>query len=183
MSALSLLTLKPNVTRQDALRTFSIGPSARYWRMRSGPLQRIAEAYVPYLGYRVQYDMAGAPQQRFFALDAVTGSLDLFEFPRLPSADELVAVETRNHLPLSLSSERAEEHLREKALRAIFLQGFFKLRGGKIHVAREAAEFYIPYWLAFHGDTKAVRCRVLNAVRRRMEGAKATAFFEQWLAA
>ena len=103
MSALSLFTLKPNVTRQDALRTFSAGPSARYWRMRSGPLQRIAEAYVPYLGYRVQYDMAGAQQQRFFALDAVTGSLDLFEFPRLPSVDELIAVETRNHLPLSLS--------------------------------------------------------------------------------
>jgi hypothetical protein len=183
MSALSLFTLKPNVTRQDALHTFSMGPSARYWRMRSGPLQRIAEAYVPYLGYRVRYDMAGAPQQRFFALDAVIGSLDLFEFPRLPCGDELIAVETRNHLPLSLSPERAEEQLREKALRVIFLQGFFKLRGGRIQVTREAAEFYVPYWLAFHGDAKAVRCRVLNAVRRRIEGAKASAFFEQWLAA
>jgi hypothetical protein len=183
MSALPLFTLKPNVTRQDALRTFSGGPSARYWRMRSGPLQRIAEAYVPYLGYRVQYDMAGAPQQRFFALDAVTGSLDLFEFPHLPSGDQLISVETRNHLPLSLSPEQAEQQLREKALRVIFLQGFFKLRGGRINVTRESSEFYIPYWLAFHGDAKAVRCRVLNAVRRRMEGAKAAAFFEQWLAA
>jgi len=28
-----------------------------------------------------------------------------------------------------------------------------------------------------------LRCRVLNAVRRRMEGAKASALFESWLAA
>jgi hypothetical protein len=183
MNALSLFSLKPNVTRQDAERAFSAGPSARYWKMRVGALQRIADAYVPYWGYRVNYDMAGAAQTRYFALDAVTGSLDLFEFPHAPSGDQLLQVETRNHLSPALSAERAEELLREKALRVIFLQGFFKLRGGRINVTREGAEFYIPYWLGFHGNAQSVRCRVLDAVRRRVEGAKATAFFEQWLAA
>ena len=183
MSASSLLTLKPNVTRQEALQTFSEGASARYWKMRAGPLQRIADAYVPYWCYRVQYDMAGALQTRMLALDAVTGSLDLFEFPALPHGEQLVAVETRNHLAAVLTPERAEELLREKALRVIFLQGFFKLRGGQIDVTRETAEFHVPYWLGFYGNAKAARCRVLDAVRRRIEGAKATAFFEQWLAA
>jgi len=28
-----------------------------------------------------------------------------------------------------------------------------------------------------------VRCRVIDALRRRVEGAKASAFFEHWLAA
>ena len=183
MQTVSLHTLKPNVTRQDAQRAFSVGLSARAWRMRSGPLQRIAEAYVPYRGYRVNYNMAGVEQSRFFALDAVTGSLDLFEFPKAPEGDELLGVQTRNYLPSSLSSAEAENLLREKALRAIFLQGFFKLRGGKINVAREGPEFCIPYWLGFHGTANMVRCRVLDAVRHRIEGAKATALFEQWLAA
>ncbi|HZC66410.1 MAG TPA: hypothetical protein VE545_07535, partial [Candidatus Dormibacteraeota bacterium] len=151
MNATSLHTLKPNVTRQDAQRAFSVGPSARFWRLRSGPLQRIAEAYVPYRGYRVQYNMAGVEHSRFFALDAVTGSLDLFEFPQAPDGEQLLGVQTRNYLPSSLSAAEAENLLREKALRVIFLQGFFKLRGGKINVAREGPEFCIPYWLGFHG--------------------------------
>jgi hypothetical protein len=41
---------------------------------------------------------------------------------------------------------------------------------------------HVPYWLGFYGNA-ALRCRVLNAVRRRMEGAKASALFESWLAA
>jgi hypothetical protein len=183
MDATSLHTLKPNVTRQDAQRAFSVGASAHFWRLRSGPLQRIAEAYVPYRGYRVRYNMAGVVHSRFFALDGVTGSLDLFEFPKAPDGEQLIDVQTRNHLPSSLSSAAADDLLRDKALRAIFLQGFFKLRGGRINVTREGPEFYIPYWLGFHGTANMVRCRVLDAVRRRIEGAKATALFEQWLAA
>ena len=183
MDAATIRTLKPNVTREDALRTFSAGVAASYWSMRAGALQRIADAYVPYWGYRVQYDMAGAIQTRFLALDAVSGSLDLFQFPRLPGEEQLLSIETRNYLPALLAPERAEELLREKALRAIFQQGFFKLRGGKIDVTREAAAFHIPYWLGFYGDATGARCRVMDAVRRRVEGAKASAFFEEWLAA
>jgi hypothetical protein len=178
-----MLALQRNVTQEDALRAFSGGLSARLWEMRAGALRRIAEAYVPYWSYRVQYNMAGALETRFFALDAVNGSLDLFAFPRLPSADELFAVSSRNSVPAQLTPARADELLREKALRVIFLEGFFKLRGGQIEVTREGAEFHIPYWLGFYGGGKTAKCRVLDAVRRRVEGAKATAFFEQWLAA
>jgi hypothetical protein len=182
MSEIQVASLRPNVTREEAIRAFSEGPSAKWWRLRAGALRRVAEAHVPYWGYRVQYNMAGAPQTRFFALDAVNGSLDLFEFPHLPCG-KLVPVSGRNSLPAALAPERAEELLRQKVLQIIFLQGFFKLRGGKIDVVRTSAEFHIPYWLGFYGNAMTARCRVLDAVRRRIEGAKATEFFEQWLVA
>jgi hypothetical protein len=118
-----------------------------------------------------------------FALDAVDGSLDLFEFPRIPEQGELVSVDSRNRMAPSLPEERAEEILREKVLRIVFQQGFFKLREARLDITREPGEIYLPYWLGFYGGSGSVRCRVLDAVRRRIEGAKASAFFEQWLAA
>jgi hypothetical protein len=184
MGTAPLRTLKPNVSQKEAVRAFSApGFSALYWRMRAGALQKIAAAYVPFWLYRVRYELGSTAHTRLFALDAVDGSLDLFEFPRIPQLSELVSVDSRNWMATSLTSERAEEILREKVLRIIFQQGFFKLREARLMIAREPGELYLPYWLGFYGDRGLVRCRVMDAVRRRMEGAKACAFFEQWLAA
>jgi hypothetical protein len=173
--------LKPNVTQEEAVRAFSgAGVSAFYWRMRSGPLRRIADAYVPYFLFRVKY--AGAPA-RLFAIDAVDGSLDLFEFPRIPDERDLLPLNGRNLLPVSLTTGQAAGLLRDKVLRVIFQQGFFKLRDARLEITPVPCELHLPYWLGFHERAGAVRCRVLDAVRRRMEGAKACAFFEHWLAA
>jgi hypothetical protein len=181
MSTGTIHALKPNVTQEEAVRAFSgAGVSALYWRMRSGPLRRIADAYVPYFLFRVKY--AGAPA-RLFAIDAVDGSLDLFEFPRIPVERELLALEVRNRLQAALTEERAAEVLRDKVLRVIFQQGFFKLRGARLEITPVPCELHLPYWLGFHERAGSVRCRVMDAVRRRMEGAKACAFFEHWLAA
>ena len=168
----------------EALRTFRArGPSYLYWRLRTGPLQKIAEAYVPFRLYRVRYSMNKEKVQRIFAMDAVDGSLDLFEFRTPPLADEMVTVQTRNFLPGSLEEERALQILREKVLRIVFQQGFFKLRGASPELEALPGEVHLPYWLAFYGPGHVLRCRVMDAVRRRMEGAKASTFFEQWLAA
>lgn len=181
MNTNGIRALKPNVTQEEAVRAFSgTGVSALYWRMRSGPLRRIADAYVPYFLFRAKY--AGAPA-RLFAIDAVDGSLDLFEFPRIPVERELLELDGRNRLKASLTEERAAEILRDKALRVIFQQGFFKLREVHLEITSAGCTLHLPYWLGFHERDGAVRCRVLDAVRRRMEGAKACAFFEQWLAA
>src|SRR5712691_9590360 len=103
MSTSAIRALKPNVTQEEALRAFSgAGVSALYWRMRSGPLRRIADAYLPYLLFRVKY--AGAPA-RLFAIDAVEGSLDLYEFPLIPAARELLALDRRNRLQATLEEE------------------------------------------------------------------------------
>jgi len=174
--------LKPNATQEEALRAFSSsGASALYWRIRSGPLRRIADAYVPYFLFCVK---CTARPPRLFAMDAVHGALDLFEFPRLPGNGELLLTSsTRNLLRAALTEERAAELLREKVLRVIFQQGLFKLRDPRIEITRVPGELHLPYWLGFYERSGSVRCRVMDAIRRRMEGAKASAFFEQWLAA
>jgi hypothetical protein len=184
MAIAAIRSLKPNVSQDDAIRTFSPrGLAAFFWQMRNGSLQRIAAAYVPYWVYQVRYEVGNSTQTRLFALDAVDGSLDLFEFPRLPGLHEIISIETRNFLRPSLTEARAEELLREKVLRLIFQQGFFKLREPGFTVVRKPTALHLPYWLGFYGARGAVRCRVMDAVRRRVEGAKASAFFEQWLAA
>jgi hypothetical protein len=184
MSPASIVALRPNVTQADAVRAFSKGGlSSLYWRMKAGALQRIAVAYVPYQFYKVSYVMARAPQTRLFAMDAVDGSLDLFEFPHLPCWQHLLMVDTHNRLEPRLSDSAADELLREKALRAIFQQGFFKVREATLKFSRQPDLIHLPYWLGFYATGEIVRCRVMDAVRRRIEGAKATAFFEQWLAA
>ena len=181
MSTSVIHALKPNVTQAEAVRAFSgAGVSALYWRMRSGPLRRIADVYVPYYLYRVKY--AGAPA-RLFAIDAVDGSLDLFEFPRIPVERDLLALDGRNRLQATLTEERAAELLRDKVLRVIFQQGFFQIRDARLEITPVRCELHLPYWLGFHERDGSVHCRVMDAVRRRMEGAKASAFFEQWLAA
>jgi hypothetical protein len=184
MHKAAISTLKPNVTEQEAVRLFSSrGPSALYWALRCGPLQRIAGVYVPFWLYRVTYNLNRTNIQRCFALEAVRGSLDLFEFPRPPAPDALDTIETRNFLEPALTESHALELLRDKVLRVIFQQGFFKLRGPQLEMHREPQILYMPYWLGFYGGSGAVRCRAMDAVRRRVEGAKASAFFEQWLAA
>ena len=184
MKVTAIRTLKPNVTQGEAIRGFRAGVfSGVYWRIRSGPLQRIADAYVPFWVFRVRYEIGKARKTRFFALDAVHGDLDLFEFPRIPAEEELVTVETRNLLMARLQPNAAEEILRTKVLRVLFQQGFFKLRGLKVEIEHMPIELHLPYWLAFYGSHGAVKCRVMDAVRRRIEGAKASSFFEEWLAA
>lgn len=184
MKTSAIKAMKPNVSREEALRVFNSGVfSAAYWRIRNGPLQRIADVYVPFWVYQVRYEVVGASKARIFALEAVAGALDLFEFPGVPLEDELQAMETRNVLLPGLEPEAAEGLLRMKVLRLLFQQGFFKLRALKVEITHMPGEVHLPYWLAFYGHHGAAKCRALDAVRRRIEGAKASYFFEQWLAA
>src|SRR5450755_978656 len=145
MSAASIVALRPNVTQADAMRAFSKrGISSLYWRMTAGTLQRIAVAYVPYQFYEVRYVMTRAPHTRLFAMDAVDGSLDLFEFPEIPPFQHLLTVDTRNRIEPSLLPAAADEILREKALRLIFQQGFFKVRQDTVKFSRQPDILHLP---------------------------------------
>jgi hypothetical protein len=184
MEVKSIRSLRPNVTREEAIRKFTTpGPASFLWKLRGGALQRIADAYIPFYLYRVGYHMGGAPHSHLFALDAVDGSLDLFEFGAPPGDADTVSVSTRNRPAPSLPAARAEALVREKVLRLIFQQGFFKVRAVKLEIERLPGEIHLPYWLGFYGTQENLRCRVMDAVRRRVEGARASALFEQWLAA
>lgn len=180
----SILTLPPNVSRQDAVRAFrKLGIDALYWRAVRGRPQRIAAAYVPFRAYRVRYDHGHAHHNRYFALDRVEGILDLYEFPDAPRESNLLTLETRNCIPSHLPEPRGVALLREKVLRLIFQQGFFRAGLPNLHIERLPLDFHIPYWLAFYGTDGSLRCRVMDSICRRMEGGKAAALFEQWLAA
>ena len=49
MEMKSIRSLRPNVTREEAIRMFSApGPASFLWKLRSGPLQRIADADIPF---------------------------------------------------------------------------------------------------------------------------------------
>jgi hypothetical protein len=179
----AVLTLRANVSELDAFNEFqTIRLASLLWRFRNGPLQRIAKAYLPFAQYRLQYEIGRARHTRYFALDQVEGVLDLYEFPDAINSNELLPVETRNKIAPALSPDRTEFLLREKALRLIFQQGFFRLRQPKLQLECIHNRFYIPYWLGFYGEDGGLHCRVLDAVRRRMEGQKSTFLFERWLA-
>ncbi len=167
MTRVNFRSLKPNVTRNEAVETFrGRGPGAFLTRLRNGALRCVADVYVPFRLYRVEIANGATAQRHWFALDAVNGILDLYEFARVPAA---------------LGEARGHELLREKVLRAVFQQGFFHARAPKIEPVLEPVELHVPYWLGFYGAGPSVRCDVLDAVRRRLEGAKARAFFEAWL--
>lgn len=184
MNSASIRVFKPNVSQDEAVRAFRSGSlTAAYWRLRGGPLRRIADVYVPFWVYRVRYQMNSTLNTQIFALDAVHGALDLFEFPHPPREDELLNVDTRNRMAPRLDPRAAEELVRTKVLRVLFSQGFFKLRTVGVEIERLPLELYMPYWLAFYGQSESAAIRVLDAVRRRIEGAKAAAFFKEWLAA
>ncbi len=179
----SILSLRANVSESEAISSFaSSGVSSFFWRLGKGKFQKIAPVYVPFRLYRVSYEMNRKVHTRYFALDQVQGILDLFEFPAVPVPGDLARIETHNQIQSAISQKESELLLREKVLRLIFQQGFFRLRQPNLQIELNQLCFNIPYWLGFYGEDGRIRCRVLDAVRRRMEGQKATLLFEHWLA-
>ena len=180
----AIRSLRPNVTRDEAIQAFTAtGLASLYWTLRTGSLQRVADAYIPFRIYRVHYSAGGGRHTHHFALDAVDGSLDLFEFAKPPGDADTVMVSTRNHPPAALTEALSENLLRDKVLRLIFQRGFFKVRNVQLETEQLPGEIHLPYWQGFYGTSEDLRCRVMDAVRRRIEGARASDLFEHWLAA
>src|ERR1700748_3386288 len=116
--ARTIRSLRPNVTREQAIQAFTAtGVASVYWKMRIGSLQRIADAYIPFRIYKVLYSVGGGRHRHHFALDAVNGSLDLFEFANPPGDADTFIVASRNHPPAALPETLSENMLRDKVLR------------------------------------------------------------------
>ena len=179
---MQIRSLKPNVTREEAIAQFrSVGPMRLMRNAALGQLRSVADAYLPFFLFRVEITNLGRSEQRLLGLDAVTGSLDLYQFERIPSDGEVVRVETRNRLAVQLPTERAGELLVAKVRRMLYSRGFFRMHDLRIVPEPGPAELYIPYWLGFRGVGDVARLSVIDAVRRRPEGAKVRSLFESWL--
>jgi hypothetical protein len=55
------------------------------------------------------------------------------------------------------------------------------MRDLRIAAVPTDVEIHIPYWLGFRGSGNHARLIVMDAVRRRMEGAKVRRMVESWL--
>lgn len=177
-------TLKPNVTREQAILQFSSSGLPKLFRNAAfGRLRSVAELYLPFRLLRVNIINRGMTEERLIALDAVTGTLDPFQFEHLPTETETVALETRNCPPAQLDDALVIELLVSKLRRLLYSRGFFRMRDLSITATPIQQELYIPYWLGFRGSDGRARVAVIDAVRRRLEGAKVRRLVETWLTA
>lgn len=174
-------SLKPNVTREEAIEHFSRGTISLVRETMFGPLCSVAPCFVPFQLFRVEIRNGGRSEKHIFGLDAVTGLLDLYRFEQLPGEDEVVSVETRNHVPAALEEENGKDLVLEKVRRYLFSTGFFRIRNLHLSAEPVSGELYIPYWVGFRGRGTTARLFVMDAVRRRMEGAKVKQLLQAWL--
>jgi hypothetical protein len=171
-------SLAPRVSEAQAIEAFEKG----IWRaIRGERLRSMAAAYLPFRLYEVAVTNGGKRTDSIFAIDAVTGSLDLYEFEHEPARAEVVTLESANALPPRIDEALSLQLLEDKVRRAVFQAGFFRVRGLEVRPRRLSADVHIPYWLGFYGEGDRARLRVMDAVRRQIEGAKARALFEDWI--
>ena len=178
----AIQSLRPNVTREEAMRRFAgsgLGVIVR--RTTMGPLQSVAEFYIPFRTFKVEIVNNGRADTSIFGLDAVTGALDLYHFAQIPNNSQMVRVNTRNFLPATLGDAQARELVVDKVRRAIFTRGFFRMRGLKITASPLPVLCHVPYWVGFHGRELSLRFSILDAVRRRFEGGKVRQLLQSWL--
>jgi hypothetical protein len=174
-------SLKANVTREEAIRHFTNGVLNGAVELIRGPVRSLAEFYIPYRIFQVRIRSGGREQTQTFAMDAVRGVLDLYRLPSLTEDDQLLTLQTRNVLPAELNAAQAEERLIAKVRRMVFTQGFFRVRDLKIEATPVSGEICVPYWVCFRGSGDRAHLAILDAVRRRPEGAKVRRLVEEWL--
>ena len=179
----SIRSLKPNVTREDVIRQFSgSGPSAALRNVLYGRLRSVAELYIPFRLFRVQITNRGVFEENLVAVDAVSGTLDLFQFDHVPNGTETITIDTRNSPSSTLTDALLTDRVLAKLRRVLYSRGFFKMRDLQLSAVPLQDELHVPYWIGFRGSDHNVRLSVIDAVRRRPEGAKVRRLVEEWLA-
>jgi len=176
----TIQSLKPNVTRSEALQHYT-GGTFRISDWFHGSVCSIAELYIPFHLFQVTIRNSGKVDRGIFGVDAVQGVMDLYQFPSPPAPEVLLVIQSRNVLPSTLALTEARERLISKIRRLVFTRGFFRMRDVEFDAAGIPGEVCIPYWVAFRGTDGRVRVSVLDAVRRRPEGAKVRQLVERWL--
>jgi len=174
-------SLRPNATREEATEQFSSGLGDILRTTAFGPLKSVADFYIPFRLFQVEIFNRGKRDHRVFGLDAVNGSLDLYHFEQLPDQGEVIYLETRNCSEPLLDEAEAKKIVAAKVQRLLFSTGFFRVRNLRISAEPVAGEIYIPYWVGFRGRGARARFAVMDAVRRKMEGAKVRHLLQAWL--
>jgi hypothetical protein len=174
-------SLKANVTREEATEQFSSGMLDFLRETTFGPLRSVADFYIPFRLFQIEILNGGKRDLRVFGLDAVNGSLDLYHFEQLPGEREVTYLETRNCSEALLGEAESNTIVIAKVQRLLFSTGFFRIRNLQITAEPVAGEICVPYWVGFRGRGVRARMAVIDAVRRRPEGAKVRHLLRAWL--
>ena len=174
-------SLKANVTREEAMQQFSSGMFDFLRETTFGRLRSVADFYIPFRLFQIEILNGGKRDHRIFGLDAVNGSLDLYHFEQLPGERELIYLETRNCSEALLGEAEASRIVIAKVQRLLFSIGFFRIGNLQITAAPVAGEIYVPYWVGFRGRGLRARLAVIDAVRRKPEGARVRQLLRTWL--
>jgi hypothetical protein len=145
-------------------------------------LRSIAEIYVPFRLYRVGIESGALQEEKYLALDAIRGNLDLFGFPSIPEPGDIIEVSTRNHLEPELDLVTSGAIVTERVRRLVYTRGFFRIRDLKLHATHVPPDFHIPYWIGFRGRGEKADLIVMDAVRGHLEGLKLRSLIAEWLA-
>jgi hypothetical protein len=173
-------SLRPNVTRQQAIEHFSTGLFSTVRAAISGPLCSVADFYIPFRIFRLEIENARKRETHILAVDSVTGTLMPYVFQQAPAGSELVHVQTRNLIAAALTEAETRRIAETRSQRMLFASGFFRIRELKV-LTTLMGEIYLPYWIGFRGDDRRVKFSVMDAVRRRTEGAKVRQLIVHWL--
>jgi hypothetical protein len=176
----AIRTLPPSVSRERAVAMLSRGVAGRARRMLFGPLRSVAEVYVPYRLYRI----TNGGRASLLAIDAVSGQLDLYGFESIPASDLIADTRARNAIPVQVTADANRILLHDRMRRLIYQRVGF-LAAGRFDLTIEPIDgtLHVPYWAGFFGSGEAATVIVIDAVRRRVEGAKVRRLVTNWLAA
>jgi hypothetical protein len=178
-----IISLKSRVNRKQALRLLSSsGMGGAFRRWLTGDLVLLADIYIPYRLYKIGCENPKSQSAPcYYAIDALSGLLDPYQFSEIPVQSEFVGIETQNFMSPSLDEGRTRELAIEKARRVIFSRGFFRLAHPRISAELIQPELYIPYWAGFYGSKQDLGIVALDAVRRTIEGRKVAHAIKAWL--
>lgn len=174
-------SLRANVTREEATEHFSSGMLYFLRDTTFGPLRSVADFHIPFRLFQIEILNGAKRDLRIFGVDAVNGSLDLYRFEQLPGESEVRYLETRNCAEVLLGEAETRKTVTAKVQRLLFSTGFFRVRNLRINAEPVTGEIYIPYWVGFRGSGIRARMAVIDAVRRKPEGAKVRHLLRTWL--
>jgi len=174
-------TLRPRVTREQAIEILAGGFAGAVRRVARGPLRSVAAVFIPFELYRVTVIRGTARETVTLGIDLVDGALDLYRFDPPPRSNETESICTRNGVAQALSTSAAEDALRSRVTRLAYQKRGF-LAAGHVDIDLESlATLYVPYWAGFFGRHASASLVVLDALRCRFEGPKVRRLIRGWL--
>jgi len=137
--------------------------------------------FIPYQPFQVRIVNRGCELVHHLALDSVTGELDLHCVELTWNEDDILPPESDHVLMSRLSLDCMQEVLLDQVRRRVYLSGFFGLQNLSIDAQTTGPEIYLPYWVGFYRKKDRVGIDVIDAYRKKPEGAKIRNLIFEWL--